>query len=72
MSIPSPTGFLVLKVRRILVHVFLASHSSSEGFGEFHGVSGDGVDVFLGGFIVMPLRYPVIPFSAVIDRILLF
>ena len=54
-----------------MVHAFLAFHSSSEGFGEFHGVLGSGVDVFLGGFIVVPSRYPVIPFSAAMDRILL-
>ena len=51
MSIPSPTGFLVLKVRRILVHAFLASHLTLEGFGEFHGVSGDSDEMFLGSFV---------------------
>ena len=71
MSIPSLTGFLVLKVRRILVYAFLASHSTSEGFGEFHGVSGGGDEVFLGGFAMVLSRYPVVPFNVVIDRMLL-
>jgi len=56
MLIPSPTGFFVLKVSNIFVHAFLASHSLSEGFGEFQGVYGHGVDMALGGLVVIPLR----------------
>ena len=71
MLISSPTGFFVLNVSSILVYAFLASHSLSEGFREFQGVSGGGVDVGLGFFLIVPLKYPVIPFSAAIDSILL-
>jgi len=71
MLIPNPTGFLVLKVIRILVQAFLASYSSLEGFGEFHGVSVVGIEVVIAGFVVMPLRYPVIPFNDAIDKMLL-
>ena len=70
MLIPSPTGFFVLKVSRILVHAFLASHLSSEGFGEFQGVSGGGDEAVLGGFFVVPSRYPVMLFNAAIDIML--
>ena len=71
MLIPNPTGFLVLKVIRILVQAFLASHSSPEGFGEFHGVSVVGIEVVIAGFVVVPSRYPVIPFNDAIDKMLL-
>ena len=39
ISIPSPTGFVILKMSRILVHTFLASHSFFKGLSEFQGVS---------------------------------
>jgi len=70
MLIPNLTGFLVLKVIRILVQAFLASHSSLERFGEFHGVSVVGIEVVIAGFVV-PSRYPVIPFNDAIDKMLL-
>ena len=53
------------------VPAFLASHSSPEGFGEFHGVSVVGIEVVIAGFVVMPSRYPVIPFNNAIDKMLL-
>jgi len=71
MLIPNPTGFLVLKVIRILVQAFLASYSSLEGFGKFHGVSVVSIEVVIIGFVVMLLRYPVISFNDTIDKILL-
>jgi len=61
----------MLKVSSILVHVFLASHSLSEGFREFQGISGDGVVVALGGFVIVPSRYLVILFQVVINSMLL-
>jgi len=71
MLISNPTGFLVLKVIRILVQAFLAFYSFSEGFGEFHGVSVVGIKVVIAGFVVVPSRYPVIPFNDAIDKMLL-
>jgi len=71
MLIPNPTGFLVLKVIRILVQAFLASYSSLEEFGKFHGVSVVSIEVVIIGFVVMLLRYPVISFNDTIDKILL-
>ena len=71
MLIPNLTGFLVLKVIRILVQVFLASHSSLEGFGEFHRVLVVGIEVIIAGFVIMPSRYPIIPFNNTIDKMLL-
>ena len=70
MLISSPTGFFVLKVSRILVHTFLAFHSSSKGFEEFQEVSGGGDKVVLGSFFVVLSRYPVMPFNAAIDIML--
>jgi len=71
MLISNPTGFLVLKVIRILVQAFLASYSSLERFGKFHGVSVVSIEVVIIGFVVMLLRYPVISFNDTIDKILL-
>jgi len=71
MLIPNLTGFLVLKVIRILVQAFLASYSSLEGFGKFHRVSVVSIEVVIIGFVVMLLRYSVISFNDTIDKILL-
>ena len=61
----------MLKVIRILVQAFLASHSSLEGFGEFYRVLVVGIEVVIAGFVIMLSRYPVIPFNNAIDKMLL-
>ena len=56
---------------RILVQAFLASHSSPEGFEEFHRVSVVGIEVVIVDFVIVPSRYPVIPFNDTMDKMLL-
>ena len=71
ISIPSSTGFVVLKMSRILVYAFLASYLFSERLSEFQEVLVVSLIGDFVGLLIVSSRYPVVSLSTAIERIVM-